>query len=72
MHSMKIIAAAALSAVCAIAAAGAHAADAAQMPTIDRAAKGDITLQGGARRLSGDQTELLRASLVNRRLGTRA
>lgn len=66
MHSMKIIAVAALSAVCAFAAAGAHAADAAQMPTIDRAAKGDITLQGGARRLSGDQTELLRASLVNR------
>ncbi|ATI64729.1 MULTISPECIES: alkaline phosphatase [Edwardsiella] len=32
----------------------------------DRAAQGDITRQGGARRLLGDQTEALRASLSNR------
>jgi alkaline phosphatase len=31
-----------------------------------RAAKGDITEQGGARRLSGDQTEALKASLSNK------
>ncbi|EFL4481783.1 alkaline phosphatase, partial [Escherichia fergusonii] len=29
----------------------------------NRAAQGDITMPGGARRLSGDQTEALRASL---------
>ena len=37
------------------------------MPVVDRAAKGDITLQGGARRLSGDQTDLLLASLAKQR-----
>lgn len=31
-----------------------------------RAAKGDITEQGGARRLTGDQTEALKASLTNK------
>ena len=31
----------------------------------NRAALGDITQQGGARRLSADQTEALRASLNN-------
>ncbi|MGP4131419.1 hypothetical protein OJE16_17410 [Pantoea tagorei] len=30
-----------------------------------RAATGDITLHGGARRLTGDQTEALKASLRN-------
>lgn len=67
MHAMKTIAAAALSAVsalCALSASSAFAAEAAlPMPTIDRAAKGDITAFGGARRLAGDQTEALRASL---------
>ncbi|MDS6630994.1 alkaline phosphatase [Klebsiella michiganensis] len=32
----------------------------------NRAAQGDITTPGGARRLSGDQTEALRASLINK------
>lgn len=32
----------------------------------NRAAQGDITKPGGARRLSGDQTEALRASLINK------
>ncbi|MDA4780101.1 alkaline phosphatase, partial [Enterobacter hormaechei] len=31
-----------------------------------RAAQGDITAPGGARRLSGDQTEALRASISER------
>nr|WP_207133572.1 alkaline phosphatase [Klebsiella aerogenes] len=31
-----------------------------------RAAQGDITTPGGARRLTGDQTEALRASLINK------
>lgn len=38
----------------------------AQRILTDRAAQGDITRQGGARRLLGDQTEALRASLSNR------
>ncbi|WP_058973481.1 alkaline phosphatase [Type-D symbiont of Plautia stali] len=33
--------------------------------TYSRAANGDITEHGGARRLSGDQTEALKASLIN-------
>ena len=32
----------------------------------NRAAQGDITTPGGARRLTGDQTEALRASLINK------
>lgn len=32
----------------------------------NRAAQGDITTPGGARRLSGDRTEALRASLINK------
>lgn len=36
------------------------------MPTIERAAQGDLTAFGGARRLTGDQTEMLRASLTNK------
>lgn len=36
------------------------------LPLISRAATGDITAFGGARRLSGDQTELLRQSLSNK------
>lgn len=43
-----------------------QAADA-SFPLIDRAAKGDITAVGGARRLQGDQTEMLRASLSEKR-----
>ena len=63
MNSMKLIAAAALSAVCALSASSAFSADTSSaMPLIDRAAKGDITAPGGARRLSADQTEMLRAS----------
>lgn len=39
----------------------------ADQPVLDnRAAKGDITEPGGARRLTGDQTEALRASLTNK------
>ena len=64
MNAMKLVAAAALSAVCALSATQTLAADAAQtMPVIDRAAKGDITAWGGARRITTDQTEMLRASL---------
>ncbi|GLR11048.1 alkaline phosphatase [Mixta theicola] len=37
----------------------------AEMATLSRAASGDITQQGGARRFSGDQTAALRASLSN-------
>ncbi|MDR7342814.1 alkaline phosphatase [Pantoea alhagi] len=37
----------------------------AEMATLSRAAMGDITQQGGARRVNGDQTEALRASLSN-------
>lgn len=67
MNSMKLIAAAALSAVCALSASSAFSADTSSaMPLIDRAAKGDITAPGGARRLSADQTEMLRASLSNK------
>lgn len=55
----------AAAAVCAM--AGITAASAAStMPTIDRAATGDITAVGGARRLTGDQTQMLRASLSNK------
>ena len=51
-----------LAAASAFAAFGtANAAD--TFPTIERAAKGDITAWGGARRLQGDQTELVRQSL---------
>ncbi len=32
----------------------------------NRAAQGDITTPGGARRLTGDQTEALRASIINK------
>ncbi|VEC87709.1 Alkaline phosphatase [Raoultella ornithinolytica] len=32
----------------------------------NRAAQGDITTPGGARRLSGDQTAALQASLINK------
>lgn len=58
-------AAVALAAASAFAAFGtANAAD--TFPTIERAAKGDITAWGGARRLQGDQTELVRQSLSNK------
>lgn len=62
------LAAVALAAASALAVLGsAHAADAAEtFPTIARAAKGDITAWGGARRLQGDQTELVRQSLSNK------
>lgn len=62
------LAAVALAAASALAVLGsAHAADAAKtFPTIERAAKGDITAWGGARRLQGDQTELVRQSLSNK------
>lgn len=33
----------------------------------DRHAQGDITKQGGARRITGDQTEMLKASLNNKK-----
>lgn len=36
------------------------------MPVIDRAATGDITAVGGARRFQGDQTEMLKASLSSK------
>ncbi len=38
------------------------------MPTIERQATGDITALGGARRLRGDQTQMMRASLSNKRV----
>lgn len=63
------LAAVALAAASALAVLGsAHAADAANdtFPTIERAAKGDITAWGGARRLTGDQTELVRQSLSDK------
>ena len=64
MNAMKLVAAAALSALCALSAAPTYAAEGAQaMPLIDRAAQGDITAWGGARRITTDQTEMLRASL---------
>ncbi|RAN85652.1 alkaline phosphatase, partial [Bacillus sp. SRB_28] len=42
-------------------------ADTPSAPALDnRAAQGDITAAGGARRLSGDQTAALQASLINK------